>query len=146
MKTACRQTRRILFADDDLGVREITKMLLADYGHRVTTTDCGSEALRVFSVNPGCFDLVILDQEMPGPKGTDIAPGFLALRSAMPIVLYTGFLDDDLAKKARKAGIKEIALKPLPIDMFLDLIDRNSINPQASRRRQTRGMECGWTP
>ncbi len=126
MKTVDKRTKRILLADDTAGVREITRTLLETCGYRVTATDSGSEALRVFSINPGYFDVVILDQEMPGLKGTDIAPRLVGLRSNVPIVLYTGCLDDDLVEKARKAGIKEVALKPLSIDLLLELIDRNS--------------------
>jgi two-component system cell cycle sensor histidine kinase/response regulator CckA len=141
MKTLHRQTRRILFADDDQDVREITRVLLENYGHRVTATDCGREAVHVFSINPGYFDLAILDQEMPDLKGTDVASRLVGLRPAMPIVLYTGCLDDDLAEKARKAGIKEIASKPLSIDLLLDLIDRNSKGAPVCRRRTERGVE-----
>jgi DNA-binding NtrC family response regulator len=140
MKPLHRQTRRILLADDDQDVREITSVLLESRGHRVTATDCGREALHVFSMNPGYFDLVILDQEMPDLKGTDVAARLVGLSPAMPIVLYTGSLDDDLVEKARKAGIKEIASKPLSIDLLLELIDRNSKGAPVRRRRADRGM------
>lgn len=144
MKTLHRQTRRILLADDDQDVREITRVLLESYGHRVTATDCGREAVHIFSINPGYFDLAILDQEMPDLKGTDVALRLVCLRPAMPIVLYTGCLDDDLAEKARKAGIKEIASKPLSIDLLLELIDRNSKGAPVCRSRTDQRTELRW--
>lgn len=144
MKTVHRQTRRILLADDDRDVREITRALLESYGHRVTTTDCGREALHVFSINPRYFDVAILDQEIPDLKGTDVASRLVSLGSTMPVVLYTGCLDDDLVEKARTAGIREIASKPLSIALLLDLIDRNSKGAPVCRSRTDRRMECGW--
>jgi DNA-binding NtrC family response regulator len=144
MKTVHRQTRRILLADDDADVRGITKMLLENYGHRVTATDCGQETLHVFSMNPGYFDVAILDQEMPDLKGTDVASRLIGLRPTMPVLLYTGCLDDDLVEKARKAGIKEVASKPLSIALLLELIDRNSTCAPVNRRRKDRGRERGW--
>lgn len=138
MKTVHKQTKRILLVDDDADMREITRLLLEKYGHRVTAADCGSEALRVFSINPGYFDVVLLDQEMPDLKGTDIAPRLVGLRSNVPIVLYTGCVDEDLVEKARKAGIKEVATKPLPIDLLLEAIGRNSNGAPVGRRRTKR--------
>lgn len=138
MKNVRKSTKHILLVDDNLDVRDIMRLLLEDSGYRVTATDSGSEAIRIFSINPGYFDLIILDEDMPGLKGTDVAPRMVGLCSTVRIVLYTGCLEDDLVEKAQKAGIREVISKPLSIELLLELIERNSNGGTVSRRRTGR--------
>jgi two-component system, cell cycle sensor histidine kinase and response regulator CckA len=116
--------KRILFADDDLALGGITKLSLEHCGYEVRTVHSGFEALQAFSKSPRAFDLVILDQEMPDIKGTEVAARLSTLRPGMPILLYTGCQDGDLAVVARAVGIKEIAAKSLAIEELLCIIDR----------------------
>ena len=116
--------KRILFADDDLAFGGITKLSLEHSGYEVSAVHSGYEALRVFSTSSRSFDLVILDQEMPDLKGTEVAEKLTSLRPGMPILLYTGCQDGDLGGMAQVAGIREVATKSLSTEELLDLIGR----------------------
>jgi signal transduction histidine kinase/CheY-like chemotaxis protein len=61
---------RILLAEDDPAIRELTGVLLEREGHRVTMVGSGLQALRALSKER--FDVVLLDEEMPGKGGVEV--------------------------------------------------------------------------
>ena len=71
------------------------------------------EALALFRSHACRFDLVITDQTMPGMTGVDLATEILAIRADMPIIMCTGFSQLVDAERARAAGIRAFAMKPL---------------------------------
>lgn len=81
-------SKRILLADDQPDVRELTKLLLGLDGHTVTEAANGQEALDLFT--PGRFDLVITDYVMPVMKGDELARNIKRLAPAEPILMITG--------------------------------------------------------
>ncbi len=121
---APRERHRVLVVDDDEGCREFLKALLEFAGYQGTLSNTGFEAVRLFSTDPDYFDLVILDQEMPGLTGTEVARRLVSLRPAVSMLLYTGSPDDDLRNVARTIGIKEVVRKPLPGKELLRVIER----------------------
>jgi CheY-like chemotaxis protein len=62
---------RLLLVDDDALVLEITAALLALSGHEVVAVGSGSEALARASER--AFDAVVLDVQMPGMNGLEVA-------------------------------------------------------------------------
>ena len=80
--------KRILLADDQQEVREMTKMLLGMDEHIVTEAGNGREALELFA--PDRFDLVITDYLMPVMKGDELARNIKRLAPSEPILMITG--------------------------------------------------------
>jgi two-component system cell cycle sensor histidine kinase/response regulator CckA len=64
---------RILFVEDEEGVRTIVTRLLTDRGYQVVEAIDGEDALDQLEAHPGPYDLVISDVVMPGMDG----PAFL---------------------------------------------------------------------
>ena len=106
-------SERILFIDDEEAIIEMGEDILAELGYEVTSRMNGKEALALFTVDPSRFDLVITDQTMPEMTGVQLAEGILALRADMPIIMCTGFSYVVDAAKAKTAGIRAFAMKPL---------------------------------
>jgi len=106
-------SERILFVDDEEALVEMGEDILAELGYEVTSRINGREALALLKSDPSRFDLVITDQTMPEMTGIDLAGEVLALRPDMPIIMCTGFSYVVDADKARAAGIKAFAIKPL---------------------------------
>lgn len=61
--------RRILMAEDEPGILRTLVHLLRRRGFEVTGAEHGREAWRIFDANPGAFDLVLADNDMPGMGG-----------------------------------------------------------------------------
>jgi CheY-like chemotaxis protein len=86
------QGKRILLADDQQEVREMTKLMLGMDGHIVTEAGSGREALDLF--RPGRFDLVITDYVMPLMKGDELARNIKRLAPSEPILMITGSIGE----------------------------------------------------
>jgi CheY-like chemotaxis protein len=80
--------KRILLADDQQEVRELTKLLLGMDEHVVTEAGNGREALDMFT--PERFDLVITDYAMPVMKGDELARNIKRLAPSEPVLMITG--------------------------------------------------------
>jgi CheY-like chemotaxis protein len=80
--------KRILLADDQQDVRELTKLMLDMDEHVVTEAANGREALDLFA--PDRFDLVITDYLMPVMKGDELARSIKRLAPSEPILMITG--------------------------------------------------------
>lgn len=81
--------KRILVADDQPGVRDALKLLLAIDHHQVTEARDGVEALDLVSSRE--FDLLITDYEMPRMKGNELAVKVKKLSPALPILMMTAY-------------------------------------------------------
>jgi PAS domain S-box-containing protein len=106
-------SERILFVDDEEALVEMGEDILAELGYEVTSRMNGREALKLLRLDPSRFDLVITDQTMPEMTGVELAKEVLALRPGMPIIMCTGFSYVVNEDKAKAAGIKAFAMKPL---------------------------------
>jgi signal transduction histidine kinase/ActR/RegA family two-component response regulator len=106
-------SERIFLIDDEEALVEMGEDILAELGYDVTSRMNGREALALFRLDPSRFDLVITDQTMPEMAGFELVKEMLALRADMPIIMCTGFSHVVDADKAKAAGIRAFAMKPL---------------------------------
>ena len=106
-------SERVLFIDDEEALVEMGEDILAELGYDVTSRTSSAEALALFKADPSRFDLVITDQTMPELTGFELAKEVLAIRADMPIIMCTGFSYVVNEDKAKAAGIKAFAMKPL---------------------------------
>ena len=112
---------RILFVDDEEDISAMVRLMLERMGYRVTSSNCGTEALATFRRQPEQFDLIITDQTMPKMTGTELAKQIHRIRPELPVVLASGlgysrpmeknirsyikkpFIPGELAKVVRRA-------------------------------------------
>jgi signal transduction histidine kinase/HPt (histidine-containing phosphotransfer) domain-containing protein/ActR/RegA family two-component response regulator len=109
---------RILFADDQEDIRTLTAYQLKRSGHKVVTAKDGKQALRAFRSTS--FDAVLLDQEMPGMTGDEVAR---AIRKAEYgkkkrafLIASTGNTTSEDARRLKQAGFDEILGKPFRLE------------------------------
>ncbi len=103
----------ILLVDDEKDVGDIGRVILTSLGYQVRVCSDSREALKLFLENPGAFDLVITDMNMPFMSGAELSRLILAEKPDQAIVLCTGYSDYMDADRAAKLGIRAFALKPL---------------------------------
>jgi two-component system response regulator MprA len=82
------QSARILVVDDEVAIRLTLEMLLNRRGYAVMTAAGGQEALEL--VEQHGFDLILLDLNLPGMNGLDVAHQIRVRRPAARIMLLTG--------------------------------------------------------
>jgi CheY-like chemotaxis protein len=105
---------RILLADDDKGSLDLVRRALELDGHAVVTAEDGSEALGL--LQPGGFDLLVADVQMPGLDGIELARRAVDLLPSIRLVLMSGY--SDVLEQARSLQAKgaRLVTKPFAID------------------------------
>jgi len=119
----------ILFVDDEEQLTTISKRMISALGYTVTVTNSAFEALEIFKKNPGMFDLIITDQTMPKMTGYRLAENITKIRSDLPVILCSGYIDTVSKKDAEKAGIKALVVKPITKAKISQTI-HDVLNPQ----------------
>jgi len=104
---------RVLFVDDEAALADIGRELLESLGYEARAETDPRQALARFQADPGAFDLLITDQNMPGLAGSELARAALALRPGLPVLMLTGFSESITPEGARAIGIRELLLKPV---------------------------------
>jgi len=102
----------VLLVEDEVDIREATRMGLEAMGLQVHEAADGQKALRLFRQNPEAFDLVITDLAMPHMDGQELFRKLRALRSSLPVILCSGHAAEDLVQRLREEGLTAYIPKP----------------------------------
>ena len=116
----------IYVVDDDVDVLKSLRFLLETEGFDVRTFRSGS-ALLGSQVRHEA-DCLIVDYKMAGIDGLELASRLRDLDIRTPIVLITGYADENIAAKADLAGVRQVLRKPHLGDSLLASV-RNATNP-----------------
>jgi two-component sensor histidine kinase len=112
---------RILYIDDDDGLRRLVARALERRGYAVATAGSGPEGVAVAGEEP--FDLVAVDHYMPGQDGLATLAQLQQLPVPPPVIYVTGSEESRVAVAALKAGAVDYVVKTVGEDFF-DLLDR----------------------
>ena len=104
---------RILFIDDEESIAKLGHQRLERLGYKVEAKTSPIEALELFRAKPDQFDLVITDLTMPKMTGDKLVKEILNIRSEIPIILCTGFVEKIDEKKAKAIGVADYIEKPV---------------------------------
>ncbi len=105
------QETKILWADDEINLLKPHILLLAEKGYAVTTFTNGNDALEAFAA--AHFDLVFLDENMPGLTGLETLSAIKNIRSDVPVVLITKSEEENLMEDAIGSKIDDYLIKPV---------------------------------
>jgi len=105
------QETKILWADDEINLLKPHILLLNEKGYHVTTFTNGNDALAAFEKEH--FDLVFLDENMPGMSGLETLSAIKNIRSDVPVVLITKSEEENLMEDAIGSKIDDYLIKPV---------------------------------
>jgi CheY-like chemotaxis protein len=105
---------KILVAEDEAAVREFLSRGLAASGHEVTAVADGSLALDALEID--AFDLLISDIMMPELDGLSLALKVSKEWPGLPIVLMTGFADQQARARNLHALVHAVIAKPFSLE------------------------------
>ena len=129
----------LLLVEDNPINCEIAKAILENEGFTIETAQDGKQGLEaVKAADPGHFDAVLMDIQMPVMNGYDAARAIKALpspRCDVPVIAMTANTFGEDIRKAREAGMPAHIAKPIEVDDMLTKIaevldsaaDQNSI-------------------
>jgi CheY-like chemotaxis protein len=80
----------VMCVDDDAAIRELYGALLGQNGYEVIAANSGRHALHVFESKEKEIDAVILDYEMPGMNGLELATWLKQRHPKLPVIMISG--------------------------------------------------------
>ena len=114
--------KAILWVDDEAELLEPHRLLLGDKGYHVDTATNADDAVEMLRRKP--YDLVLLDEQMPGTRGLAAYKGMRELSPNLPVVMVTKSEEDATLKEAIGANIREYMVKPVSPRQVLSVITR----------------------
>jgi len=115
-------TLNVLVIDDEEVVRETIKAAMDFLGHRSILAATGQDGISLFSENKNDIDIVLLDSNMPGVDGLSVLNELKKINDCVDVILTTGFVDDEVVKIYKDAGVKKILPKPFDLSTLSKII------------------------
>jgi PAS domain S-box-containing protein len=114
--------RCIMLVDDDEAVRMIGSAIIERLGFKIDAHSHPSRALEAFRASPSKFSAVISDYTMPEMTGIELSGHITKIRPGIPIILASGYLQNDTKNDARESGVRSIVHKPFELQELVDQI------------------------
>lgn len=112
--------KRVLWADDEIDLLKPHIMFLEGRGYAVTPVTNGDDAIS--SVAASAYDVVLLDENMPGRGGLDTLNAIQEISPGLPIVMITKSEEEHIMNEAIGQQIADYLIKPVnPSQILLAL-------------------------
>ncbi len=113
---------RVLLVEDDATVADVVCGLLTSRGHEVIHAAHALAALR--EISAGDFDVGLLDLDLPGLSGFELAQHLRNQGYTLPLLAVTARTDPDLQQQVEAAGIGGFLRKPVTGELLVEAIAR----------------------
>ncbi len=130
---------RILWADDEIIMLKPHIIFLEEKGFEVVAVNSGSEALDQLS--DGHFDIVFLDEQMPGLSGIEVLEKIKELRPNLPVVMITKSEEESIMEEAIGSNIADYLIKPVKPSQILLSLKRNLENKKLAGEKATQNYQ-----
>lgn len=109
---------RILLIDDDADLTCLLQEALEEHGHQVVCLDRADGGPDLLAQEE--FDLVLLDNKMPGMSGIDFLTALQEREIGIPVILMTGHATADTTIQAVNLGAFDYVIKPVDFSELFD--------------------------
>ena len=117
------ENRNILWADDEIDLLKPHIMFLRNKGYEVTTANNGRDALDIASSRR--FDLIILDENMPGLTGLETLSMIKQRQPHVPVIMITKSEEENIMDQAVGSKIADYLIKPVNPNQILIAIKKH---------------------
>ncbi|MCM4156081.1 bifunctional response regulator/alkaline phosphatase family protein [Gramella sp. AN32] len=114
---------KILWVDDEIDLLKPHIIFLETRGYEVQTCKSGTEALELIETEN--FDIVFLDENMPGLTGLETLSEIKEKRETLPIVMITKSEEEYIMEEAIGSKIADYLIKPVNPNQILLSIKKN---------------------
>ncbi len=111
------QQYHILWADDEIDLLKPHILFLKSKGYDITAVNSGIEALQRCQFEH--YDLIFLDENMPGMTGLETLSQIKALKPTLPVVMITKSEEEHIMEEAIGSKIADYLIKPLNPNQIL---------------------------
>jgi DNA-binding response OmpR family regulator len=113
----------ILWTDDEIDLLQPHILFLEEKGYHVDTASNGDDAIEL--VKNKSYDIVFLDENMPGKSGLETLSVIKTISSSLPVVMITKSEEEDIMDAAIGSQIADYLIKPVKPNQILLSIKKN---------------------
>ena len=117
------KSQKILICDDEEGIRESLKLILADH-YDLILTENGEQCLEVLEKSKD-IGLVLIDIKMPKVHGLEILKKIKEKRPDLKVVIVTGYKSVETATEAVRLGASGYIVKPFKAKEILASVQKS---------------------
>lgn len=125
----------ILWADDEIDLLKPHILFLQQKGYEVVTSNNGAEALDI--IRERDFDIVFLDEHMPGMSGIETLEGIKNMYPNLPVVMITKSEEESIMEDAIGSNISDYLIKPVNPNQILLSLKKNLENKKLISEKTT---------
>ncbi len=111
------QKHQILWADDEIELLKPHILFLEKKGYDITPVNSGADAIEQCEQNH--YDIIFLDENMPGMSGIETLSQIKAMRPNLPVVMITKSEEEYIMEEAIGAKIADYLIKPINPNQIL---------------------------
>lgn len=129
----------ILWADDEIDLLKPHILFLQEKGYEVVTTNNGDEAIDILKTRH--FDIVFLDEQMPGLSGIETLERIKAMNVNLPVVMITKSEEEHIMEDAIGSSIADYLIKPVNPKQILLSVKKNLENKRLVSEKTTHSYQ-----
>ena len=114
---------QLLWVDDEMELLRAHLLFLEKKGYEVTTASNGTDAIDL--CRERSFDLVMLDEQMPGLSGLETLQRIKEISPATPVVMVTKSEEENIMNQAIGQKIADYLIKPVNPNQILLTLKKN---------------------
>ncbi len=133
------RNERILWADDEIDLLKPHIMFLQQKGYEVVGANNGHDAIDL--VEQEHFDLIFLDENMPGLTGLETLSEIKQRYPSVPVIMITKSEEEDIMNQAIGGKIADYLIKPVNPNQILLSIKKNLHTKEIISEKNTSGYQ-----
>ena len=114
---------KILWVDDEIDMLRAHIIFLEAKGYQLDTVNNGNDALDL--VRSNIYDLVFLDENMPGLSGIEVLGEIKKINPVLPVIMITKSEEESIMENAIGSNIADYLIKPVNPNQILLAIKKN---------------------
>ena len=130
---------QILWADDEIDLLKPHILFLKEKGYEVSTATSGNDAIELIAKQD--FDIVFLDENMPGLSGLETLTRIKNQKNDIPVVMITKSEEENLMEDAIGSKIADYLIKPVNPNQILLALKKILDNKKLVSAKTTSGYQ-----
>ena len=129
----------LLWTDDEIDLLRPYILFLEEKGYHVDTANNGHDAISLVKTKP--YDLVLLDENMPGLSGIQVLDEIKKISPLVPVIMVTKSEEENIMEQAIGSKIADYLIKPVNPNQILLSIKKNIDNKRLISERTTHSYQ-----
>ena len=130
---------KVLWADDEIDLLKPHIIFLEQKGYDVSVARSGDEALDLILTNN--YDIVFLDENMPGLTGLETLTRIKSKHPRLPVVMITKSEEESIMNEAIGSNISDYLIKPVNPNQILLSLKKNLENKKLMSEKTNMGYQ-----